>query len=320
MAVSSANSVKAQLAQLLGSNGLPYWRALSDFLAGKTSRTEFEKDMRQWINTPELVQLHNSLLTAMLVTSQIDNSKDSTSPASSSQPSRKKRRRVLPHQDPAPRLRRWIVGLKKAERDRIRTISSSASSSSGSPYIQDEIKLERPIALRREYQNPAGAMPHVPLSSQTRALPSTQNIGARISLIAAQHNMKINRAVPALASAAIEAFIKQLSMDALALTVSPLAVSNASSSNPLSTHLPSSATPTLSLSSFAALLTVVPSSLPHPSAAADKLFLRGTLPDEPDDTRQRVQQAVEAGLEPDLAQYLALLEMRSGVREYLEGA
>lgn len=50
----SVNSVKAQLATLLGSNGLPYWRSLSDFLAGKSSRTEFERDIRQWINTAEL--------------------------------------------------------------------------------------------------------------------------------------------------------------------------------------------------------------------------------------------------------------------------
>lgn len=53
----SVDSVKAQLATLLGSNGLPYWRSLSDFLAGKASRTEFERDVRQWINTAELGML-----------------------------------------------------------------------------------------------------------------------------------------------------------------------------------------------------------------------------------------------------------------------
>lgn len=52
--MSSANSIKAQLASSLGSNGLPYWRSLSSFLSGKQSRTEFEKEVRQWINTPEL--------------------------------------------------------------------------------------------------------------------------------------------------------------------------------------------------------------------------------------------------------------------------
>lgn len=57
----SVNSVKAQLATLLGSNGLPYWRSLSDFLAGKSSRTEFERDVRQWINTAELGMLWMAL-------------------------------------------------------------------------------------------------------------------------------------------------------------------------------------------------------------------------------------------------------------------
>lgn len=57
MSTMSVDSVKAQLATLLGSNGLPYWRSLSDFLAGKASRTEFERDVRQWINTAELGML-----------------------------------------------------------------------------------------------------------------------------------------------------------------------------------------------------------------------------------------------------------------------
>lgn len=61
MSAMSANSVKAQLAAILGSNGLPYWRSLSDFLAGKTSRSEFERDMRQWINTPERGMAHFGL-------------------------------------------------------------------------------------------------------------------------------------------------------------------------------------------------------------------------------------------------------------------
>lgn len=102
-------------------------------------------------------------------------------------------------------------------------------------------------------------------------------------------------------------------MDALALSASPLSQSHQS-------HLQATPSATLSLASFASLLTIVPSSLPGPSAAVDRLFLRGTASDPPDETRKRVQDVVDLGLDPDLAQYWGLLGLRSGVRDYLEGA
>jgi len=102
-------------------------------------------------------------------------------------------------------------------------------------------------------------------------------------------------------------------MDALALTASPLTQSHQS-------HLQVAPTTTLSLASFSSLLTIIPSSLPAPSAAVDKMFLRGTAPDSPDQQRKQIQDAIDAGLDPQLAQYWGLLSRRSGVRDYLEGA
>lgn len=84
---------------------------------------------------------------SMIVVSRLDPSKDVNGGASSSHPSRK-RRRLLPHQDPPPRLRKWVVGLRRAERDRVRGISSAPAG--GSASIPDELRLERPILLRKE--------------------------------------------------------------------------------------------------------------------------------------------------------------------------
>lgn len=50
----TVESIKGQLGALLGSNGLPYWHTLSEFVAGKTSRIEFEREMKRWLTTPEL--------------------------------------------------------------------------------------------------------------------------------------------------------------------------------------------------------------------------------------------------------------------------
>lgn len=99
-------------------------------------------------------------------------------------------------------------------------------------------------------------------------------------------------------------------MDALALTASPLPQS----------HLQASPTATLSLASFASLLSIAPSSLPAPSATVDRLFVRGTVPDPADQTNKQVQDTIDLGLDPELAQYWGLLGLRSGVRDYLEGA
>lgn len=67
------------------------------------------------------------------------------------------------------------------------------------------------------------------------------------------------------------------------------------------------------------LLNVVPSSLPLPSASTDRLFLRGAEPNPTDVTRLRIQESVDMGLNPELAQYWGLLSQRSGLRDYLEG-
>lgn len=50
----TALEIKTQLADELGSNGLPYWRTLSDYLCAKISRQEFEDIVKQYLNLPRL--------------------------------------------------------------------------------------------------------------------------------------------------------------------------------------------------------------------------------------------------------------------------
>jgi len=164
---------------------------------------------------------------SMIVASRLDPSKDSSGGGSSSHSSRK-RRRHLPHQDPPPKLRKWVVGLRKAERDRVRGIVSAAGATT--PTVLDELRLERPIMLRKEgrsmlsashiliylgnsagdvdtrllLSDAAGTRVPVQLSSASRTLPGTQNLAERISLIASQNNLTAAKSVVNLASAAIE--------------------------------------------------------------------------------------------------------------------
>ena len=94
-----------------------------------------------------LVKLHNSLLTSMVVVSRSDPTFDPN--AGSNLPARK-RRKLMPHQDPPPRLRRWIVGIRKQERERLRALGSVSGDAPQATWRNDEISLERAIMLRPE--------------------------------------------------------------------------------------------------------------------------------------------------------------------------
>lgn len=50
----SPSSIRSKLATALGQDGPPYWRNLSQFLSGNVPRCEFEENIRECINTPEL--------------------------------------------------------------------------------------------------------------------------------------------------------------------------------------------------------------------------------------------------------------------------
>lgn len=54
MSIGSPLDIRKQLADALGTGGLPYWRMLTSFLQGNIGRIEYEESVRRWINTAEL--------------------------------------------------------------------------------------------------------------------------------------------------------------------------------------------------------------------------------------------------------------------------
>jgi len=294
--MNTPDTIKNQLAVNLGSNGRLYWNTLSGFVAGKIGRSEFERAIREWINTPELVSLHNNMLLAMLAEASIptpSNTMSSTAP----QPPRK-RRRLLPHQDPPPRLKNWVVGMGKQERERVR---SSAHAPPQPLWRDDEIGADRPVRLRPEGKNPAGTRVSLPLSTITRALPSYQNLTERITLIASQHQLTTSKPVISLLAAAIEAYLKQLSMHALSLTSAAHPFTSISPSGPVTLR-------PLSLQSFNTLLTLAPSDVPNPSAVAMKLHLSQGEEDV-------LEEPGEGSLDDPVGQLWSILGSRSGVKD-----
>lgn len=117
-------------------------------------------------------------------------------------------------------------------------------SAGGVSMVPDEMRLEKPIVLRKEGKSKrfrahrfsnegpyiccgrggivththtncdasfllfpldaSGTRPPVQLSSASRTLPGTQHLAERISLIASQNNLTVSKPVATLASAAIE--------------------------------------------------------------------------------------------------------------------
>ena len=93
--------------------------------------------------------LHNALLMSMITVARADPTYDPTAASSSTMPARK-RRRLLPHQEPPPRLRKWILGIRKFERERLLGTGLSVSTGGLPQWKDDEIAQERSVALRQE--------------------------------------------------------------------------------------------------------------------------------------------------------------------------
>ncbi len=104
------------------------------------------------------MHLHNALLVSLFDTSA--HLAPATPPPDVPKPPPRKRRRTLPYQGPDPteqttlrseRLKKWVVGLGKRERDRIRTLEAVAISEAHVPKAYtDEIAAERGVQLLAE--------------------------------------------------------------------------------------------------------------------------------------------------------------------------
>jgi hypothetical protein len=105
-----------------------------------------------------IVQLHNTLVISCFDTSY-DIQLPSTSSDAPKKPARKKRR-MLPYQGPdevdavslrSERLKKWVVGVGKRERERVRALSAGLRPPDAFPVPpHDELRRERGVVLLRE--------------------------------------------------------------------------------------------------------------------------------------------------------------------------
>ncbi|KAH8116260.1 transcriptional regulator of RNA polII, SAGA, subunit-domain-containing protein [Phellopilus nigrolimitatus] len=318
---SPAPALRDELTAALGSTSAHYWDTLSSYLSGKISRVEFDELVREAVDTPHLVQLHNSLIISVLGSS-LHHTPLTPPPDAPGKPPRK-RRRTLPYPGAeadgdaaalrSSRLKRWTVGMGRRERERVKAFeaASAVGSRHGRKSVVDEIARERGVELVPEGNDSPGTYLPVHLASVTRA-PTLQHISERVALISAQHNLgPPTKTVASLMVTACEMKLKQLISQALTLTSTSHAITSIQLAN-------ASALPTtrlLTTSSFETLLTVRPAVLPYQSAAATRLIAEGAS-----DTRPFFDHEVhfkERHTEDPRWQLLAMLAERSTVREAL---
>ncbi|GLB41952.1 putative transcriptional regulator of RNA polII, SAGA, subunit [Lyophyllum shimeji] len=316
MSLPSTSKLKASLTAQLGDNAEPYFSALKSFVTGQSSRSEFEETVRQLLDAPTLVQLHNALIIS-LFDSTIHRHAPPIPPAPAQahkQPPAKRRRTDGYNQmSRSTRLKNWTLGTGKRERERLRALETIEPPPERPST--DEISSERGVVLLPERGDPPGSRLPVHLSSISRA-PTLNHIADRMNLISAQNNLgPPARNVAALMNLACEAKLKQLITHALTLTSTSHAISSISPSAPTQhTHRPP---PVLSASAFQTLFTVAPADLPNKSATAMRLALGET--DAVDENHHDVPLLKDREVRDQRWQIVALLAERSIVRDGLRG-
>jgi len=293
------------------------------FVSGRISRTEFDDSIRQCLDAPNLVQLHNSLIISLFDFSS--HKRPPTPPPEDTlvKPPPRKRRRTLPYQGPddrddgllrSSRLKRWTVSVGKRERDRVKALPAGGERPRPRPDT-DEIARERGLILLSERGEPPGSRLPLHLASVSQSLTLPQVVD-RVNLICAQHNLNMpTRTVSSLILLATQAHLKQLITQAIALSSSSNSITSITTSqtnsltHPKATHL--------RLSTFSTLLTLSPALLPHDSAAARRLAMIGDGEGEENDPDEDVALLKDREVRDQRWQLMALLGERSTVRNAL---
>ncbi|KAL0953541.1 hypothetical protein HGRIS_004763 [Hohenbuehelia grisea] len=319
MSLSSTGTIKSQLTAALGYKAPEYLQTLRDFVSGKISRAEFESSAEKLLDSSNLIQLHNALIISLFDATTY-HKRPPTPPPDLPKPPPRKRQRVLPYQGPddpddgtlmSPRLRKWIVGVGKRERERVKKLQAATAPIEPSrPRPEaDEIARERGVMLLSERSDPPGSRLPLHLLTITRT-PTIQHIADKINLVCSQHNLQQpSRMVYTLINVAYETHLKKLITQALTLTSSSASIS---SIHPSASHTRSH---TLPLSAFETLFTISPSILPNNSAAASQLALNdgSTYLDDDEDAAVLKDREVR----DQRWQLFALLGERSTVKDAL---
>lgn len=158
MSLSSTGNIKNQLTVALGTKGPPYFKILQLYLSAQISRTEFDEQARDCLDSALLVQLHNSLVISLFdITSHLKPQSVVQPAAPTSKPPPRKRRRVLPYTgsdaaDPntlrSARLKKWALSVGRRERERLRGLDNLALGIHRP--LSDEIAQERGVILLPE--------------------------------------------------------------------------------------------------------------------------------------------------------------------------
>lgn len=159
MSLSSTSTIKQQLSAQLGTKSTTYFESLNSFVTGRSSRSEFDIAIRNVLDAPTLVQLHNALIISLFDATAVHKRPPTPPPAATNKPPPRKRRRILlPYQGPSTsddsltfrsaRLKRWTLATGKRERDRIHAFQSVDPVRA--KVDRDEISSERGVILLPE--------------------------------------------------------------------------------------------------------------------------------------------------------------------------
>lgn len=263
------------------------------------SRAEFEDHVTEKLDTPQLKQLHNTLLLEIIgaaCTTEPD-----TLTTHSIIPTNK-RRRVHPYQGNSDdgetfhsrRLKQWISGLPKAERLDIQKQGAYAEA-----HVKEERLLLEEVGQDRGYDVESRGRPvpgSLALCTLTRALPTLPDLHERTRAVASEYNLGINpntsRSFARLFNQALEDFlIKVITATLTTITrsdsqyesIQPPATVEAQSSFLSAKN--SGIKVTMSVMSLLTTIHITPSILPFPSPAVLKVMMREfKWPDEPQET------------------------------------
>ncbi|WWC70627.1 uncharacterized protein I206_104578 [Kwoniella pini CBS 10737] len=188
------HSIKQQLHDVLGEDGLPYWKALNGYLLGQIGRGELEGMVKSWFKGDKL-DLHNTLLLSLLNNASIPPTLYTPITASSS----KKRKRVgyddvefdidEEHIEPKLRVQNWIMGINGRERARIRrsVLGKNANNAEEEVEIDENISNKRAGGWGTIQQNTHST----PLALPSRHLPSSTQLSLRLSQYAKIHGLTL---------------------------------------------------------------------------------------------------------------------------------
>ncbi|ORY31420.1 transcriptional regulator of RNA polII, SAGA, subunit-domain-containing protein [Naematelia encephala] len=192
--------IKQELHDVLGRDGLPYWKALNGYLLGQVSRDELNYMVQTWLKG-ENVSLHDRLLVSVLYNagSPISSSHVPQSPLSA-----RKRKRALPEDpdfdidesyiEPKARVQHWMSGITGKERSRLRRaiIERQAGEEDAEGEEEEEDWAAGGGGAKAKKWSPGQAITMPPLAAPSRLLPSASQLGARLSQIAKSGDLNLS--------------------------------------------------------------------------------------------------------------------------------